>query len=41
MWEVFKPGNGGTIFQTRWKVVAIFLAWLIEGDYAKEGEGWL
>jgi hypothetical protein len=40
MWEVFEPKSGEPVYITRFKWVAMFIAWMEGMDYAKEGEGW-
>jgi hypothetical protein len=41
MWEVFRPMNGRPVYTTKYKTVASVVAWLINADYEKAGEGWL
>jgi len=40
MWEVFDPKTGDAIITTRFKWVARWTAWFINGDYNTKGDGW-
>jgi len=41
MWEVFDPKSGDPVITTRFKVVARILSWFINGDYNRQGQGWV
>jgi hypothetical protein len=40
-WEVFRPVDGQPVYITKYKTAACFVAWLINADYEKAGEGWI
>jgi hypothetical protein len=41
MWEVFQPKSGKPLMVTRFKMMALILSWFINGDYNKQGQGWI
>jgi hypothetical protein len=41
MYEIFHPRNGIPQYRTRHILIAKFLAWVYDMDYAAAGEGWI